>query len=105
MLDDATREKIDQHLPTYVTSQNPVDGTAGFIRILGYARVSQIIASSEAVVGVITVASTRSANALLVENNALIELDRQTEKQILFWSYTLPDPRATEKLAKARILF
>ena len=37
ILDDPTRAKIDAHLPDYATSQNPVDGTAGSIRTIGYS--------------------------------------------------------------------
>ena len=39
VLDDATRATIDVHLPSYATSQNPVDSTAQGVQKLGYATV------------------------------------------------------------------
>ena len=59
ILDATTRKNIDQYLPSYGTSQNPVDGTAGVINQIGYARISEMIAGASNVDTVVTIASTR----------------------------------------------
>ena len=46
ILDNTTRANIDQYLPSYGTSQNPVDGTAGVINQIGYARIREMIAEA-----------------------------------------------------------
>jgi acyl-CoA synthetase (NDP forming) len=101
MLDPATRADIDQHLPSYGTSQNPVDGTAGVIRELGYAKMSAMIAASDQVDAVISITSARNPATLQREPKALAELGSATTKPILMWSYTLPHPDVVTLLAKA----
>ena len=44
VLDDATRATIDVHLPSYGTSQNPVDSTAQGVQKLGYAAFARLVA-------------------------------------------------------------
>jgi len=101
MLDPGTRADIDQHLPSYGTSQNPVDGTAGVIRELGYAKMSAMIAASDQVDAVISITSARNPATLQREPKALAELGSATTKPILMWSYTLPHPDVVTLLAKA----
>ncbi len=101
MLDPGTRATIDQHLPSYGTSQNPVDGTAGVIRTLGYARVSSMITASERIDAVIAITSARNPATLQREPDALQALGRDTAKPVLMWSYTLPHPDVVTLLAKA----
>jgi acetyltransferase len=55
VLDDATRASIDVHLPSYATSQNPVDSTAQGVQKLGYAQFARLVAHSPSVDGVIVV--------------------------------------------------
>jgi acyl-CoA synthetase (NDP forming) len=101
MLDPATRANIDQYLPSYGTSQNPVDGTAGVVRQVGYARISEMIAASDAVDAVITIASTRLPDTLRKEQEKLTELARATDKPVMFWSYTLPHRDSVRVLAQS----
>ena len=101
MLDPATRANIDQYLPSYGTSQNPVDGTAGVVRQVGYARISEMIAASDAVDAVITIASTRLPDTLRKEQEKLTELARTTDKPVMLWSYTLPHPDSVRVLARS----
>ena len=42
-LDAATRKAIDVHLPSYGTSQNPVDSTAQGVHKLGYAEFARLV--------------------------------------------------------------
>ena len=100
ILDNATRANIDQYLPSYGTSQNPVDGTAGVINQIGYARISEMIAESSNVDTVVTIASTRVSHKLVSEKEKLLEVSRTTNKPIMFWSYTLPHQESAQVLAE-----
>jgi acetate---CoA ligase (ADP-forming) len=101
MLDPETRANIDQHLPSYGTSQNPVDGTAGVIRTLGYSRISNMLTASNSIDAVIAITSARNPATLSREPDALEALGRETTKPVLMWSYTLPHPDVVTMLAKA----
>ena len=59
VLDDAIRASIDIHLPSYATSQNPVDSTAQGVQKLGYAKFARLVAQSPSVDGVIVVITAR----------------------------------------------
>jgi acyl-CoA synthetase (NDP forming) len=60
-LDAETRGRIDVHLPSYGTSQNPVDCTAQAVRQLGYSKLASLVSASPRVDSVIVVVSARSA--------------------------------------------
>ncbi len=100
-LDAATRREIDKIIPSYGTSQNPVDGTAQAIRSAGYAGLAGRVAPSPMVDGLIVVMSGRAGEHVLHEREALIKLRRETNKPIFMWSYTLPVPMTLETLAEA----
>ena len=100
ILDNTTRANIDQYLPSYGTSQNPVDGTAGVINQIGYARISEMIAEASNVDTVVTIASTRVSHKLVSEKEQLSEVSRTTKKPIMFWSYTLPHQESAQVLAE-----
>jgi acyl-CoA synthetase (NDP forming) len=95
-LDPNTRARIDKDLPAYATSQNPVDGTAGAIRNIGYANLARMVGESPAVDAVIGITSARRAATFEEECEALTQLVRETSKPILIWSYTQPHPQAVE---------
>jgi acyl-CoA synthetase (NDP forming) len=99
-LDPETRARIDQHLPGYATSQNPVDGTAGVIRVVGYGNLLRMVAESPAVDAVIGITSARRASTYETERESLTQLARETEKPILLWSYTQPHPTSVEVLSQ-----
>jgi acetate---CoA ligase (ADP-forming) len=46
VLDEATRKSIDVHIPSYGTSQNPIDCTAQGVHKLGYATFAHLLAQS-----------------------------------------------------------
>ena len=100
ILDNTTRANIDQYLPSYGTSQNPVDGTAGVINQIGYARISEMIAEAPNVDTVVTIASTRVSHKLVSEKEKLLEVSKTTNKPIMFWSYTLPHQESAQVLAE-----
>ena len=89
-LEPEARARIDAHLPSYGTSQNPVDGTAQAIRTIGYCELARLVSLSERVDAVIAVVTARSAEVFQRERESLARLARETRKPILLWSYTLP---------------
>jgi acyl-CoA synthetase (NDP forming) len=100
-LDAETRREIDKIIPSYGTSQNPVDGTAQAIRSAGYAGLAGRVAPSPMVDGIIVVMSGRAGEHVAHEREALIKLRRETKKPIFMWSYTLPVSLTLETLAEA----
>ena len=100
-LDAATRARIDPLLPSYGTSQNPVDGTAQAIREIGYTGMAGFLESSPVIDAVVCVMSARSAHNLEHEAAKLAELKARSSKPIMMWSYTLPAQRSAEIAAAA----
>lgn len=100
-LDAATRAKLDPLLPSYGTSQNPVDGTAQAIRQLGYAGLIGPLVESPVIDGVIAIMSARSAEHLTHEREKLAAIKKAAGKPVLMWTYTLPAPAAVKVLSEA----
>jgi acyl-CoA synthetase (NDP forming) len=100
-LDAATRAILDPLLPSYGTSQNPVDGTAQAIRQIGYAGLAGPLVESPVIDGVICIMSARSAEGLTHEKEKLKALKAAARKPILMWSYTLPAAASVEVLSEA----
>lgn len=100
-LDGETRALIDVHLPSYGTSQNPVDLTAQAVHALGYAEFARIAAGSSALDAVIVVISGRSPRLLMGDREKLTKLARETAKPIFMWSYTQPAPACSELINEA----
>ncbi len=80
VLDDATRKAIDVHLPSYGTSQNPVDSTAQGVHKLGYAEFARLVGQSPMVDGVIVVVTARRSAFLENDLPKLQSLGREFEK-------------------------
>ena len=99
-LDAATRAVIDARIPAYGTSQNPVDGTAGAVREIGYANLLGMVRDSESVDAIIGITSARRASTYENERENLTKLARETEKPILIWSYTNPADEAVTSLSQ-----
>ena len=100
-LDADARTEIDAYLPTYGTSQNPVDGTAQAIREIGYAELARLVSSADNVDGIVMVASTRKKNGFERERDNFFKLGQSLEKPIACWSYTLPHETSVELFAEA----
>ena len=98
VLDDTTRQKIDAQIPSYGTSQNPVDVTAQGVHHLGYAAFAQMAADSPLIDGVIVVISARRSAFLEGDVEKLEALKRDSAKPVLMWTYTLPSERSIEIL-------
>jgi acyl-CoA synthetase (NDP forming) len=100
-LDAETRRVIDVHLPSYGTSQNPVDVTAQAIFKVGYGEFARLLAQSPSVDGVMMVSSLRRSEIVLRERELLEKVARETQKPILFWSYTQPSEQSVAIMGEA----
>ena len=100
-LDAETRSRVDVHIPSYGTSQNPVDCTAQAVRQLGYSKLASLVGASERVDSVIVVVSARSAEVYERERANLSWVGRETQKPIVMWSYTLPGAGPAKILSEA----
>jgi acyl-CoA synthetase (NDP forming) len=101
VLDDATRKAIDVHLPSYGTSQNPVDSTAQGVHKLGYAEFARLVGQSPLVDGVMVVVTARRSAFLENDLPKLQALGRDSKKPVFMWTYTLPSDRSVEILNEA----
>src|SRR5262245_42697241 len=100
-LDAATRAAIDVHLPSYGTSQNPVDVTAQAVHEKGYAAFARLLASSPLIDAVIMVVTARSTRLLLRDRTPLEQLARECTKPVLMWSYTQPVEASAKIVSEA----
>ena len=101
VLDDATRVALDAYVPSYGTTQNPVDSTAQGVQKLGYAQFARLVAQSPAVDGVIVVITARRSAFLEADLPKLKDLARECDKPVFMWTYTLPAERTIEILNEA----
>lgn len=95
-LDVKTREAIDVHLPSYGTSQNPVDSTAQGVHKLGYAAFARLVTQSELIDGVMVVVTARRSAFLAKDQAQLEALAHETNKPVFMWTYTLPSEKSIE---------
>ena len=98
VLDDETRKAIDVHLPSYGTSQNPVDSTAQGVHKVGYAEFARLSGLSPLIDGVIVVVTARRSAFLENDLPKLRVLARESKKPVFMWTYTLPSDRSIEIL-------
>jgi acetate---CoA ligase (ADP-forming) len=96
VLDDETRRAIDVHLPSYGTSQNPIDSTAQGVHKLGYAAFAQMAAQSPRIDSVIAVVTARRSAFLENDLEKLKKLKAESAKPVFMWTYTLPSERSVE---------
>ena len=101
VLDDPTRKSIDVHIPSYGSSQNPVDSTAQGVHKMGYATFAQLVAQSSLVDGVVVVVTARRSAFLEGDLEKLKELKKKIRKPVFIWTYTLPADRSVEILNEA----
>ena len=100
-LDAQTRATIDLHLPSYGTSQNPVDSTAQGVHKVGYAAFARLVAQSPRIDGVMVVVTARRSAFLSDDQPKLMALARETAKPVFMWTYTLPAEKSVEVLNEA----
>jgi acetate---CoA ligase (ADP-forming) len=101
VLDNATRAALGAYVPSYGTTQNPVDSTAQGVQKLGYAQFARLVAQSPSVDGVIVVITARRSSFLEADLPKLKDLARDCPKPVFMWTYTLPAERTVEILNEA----
>ena len=101
VLDEPTRHALEQHIPSYGTSENPVDSTAQGVHKMGYAAFAGIVAESPLIDGVIVVVTARRSAFLEGDLQKLKDLKRDSRKPVFMWTYTLPSERSVEILNEA----
>jgi acyl-CoA synthetase (NDP forming) len=101
VLDDETRRTIDVHLPSYGTSQNPIDSTAQGVHKLGYAAFAQMAAQSPLIDSIIVVVTARRSAFLEGDLEKLKKLRAESGKPVFLWTYTLPSERSVEIINEA----
>ena len=101
VLDDETRKAIDVHIPSYGTSQNPIDSTAQGVHQLGYAAFAQMAARSPLIDAVVVVVTARRSAFLENDLDKLKTLKAESRKPVFMWTYTLPSERSVEILNEA----
>ena len=101
VLDDETRKAIDVHIPSYGTSQNPVDSTAQGVHKMGYATFARLVAQSPLIDGVVVVVTARRSAFLEGDLQKLKDLKKDSAKPVFMWTYTLPADRSVEILNEA----
>jgi len=101
ILDAQTRALIDLDLPSYGTSQNPVDVTAQGVHQRGYAEFARRLTNSPTVDSVVLIITGRSPRLLIRDREPLQRLARETEKPVLIWSYTQPAPECIDLFNEA----
>ena len=102
-LDAETRKEIDPLLPSYASSQNPVDLTAQATREVGYARVIEILQRSPVIDMVVVVGSLATETLLRRDIVALGRVAKTSTVPIAFCAYTNASPAAVTLLAGAGI--
>ena len=100
-LEAPIRAAIDQHLPSYGTSQNPIDTTAQGVHKVGYAAFARLAAQSPSMDGVIMVVTARRSAFLSDDQPRLMALARETQKPVLLWTYTFPSEKSVEIVNEA----
>ena len=100
-LDAPTRAAIDVHLPSYGTSQNPVDSTAQGVHKIGYAAFARLVAQSPLIDGIMLVVTARRSAFLADDQAKLMALARETQKPVFLWTYTLPSEKSVEVVNEA----
>jgi acetate---CoA ligase (ADP-forming) len=101
VLDEATRKSIDVHIPSYGTSQNPVDCTAQGVHKLGYATFAHLVAQSPLIDGIVVVVTARRSAFLEIDLPKLENLRKESRKPVFMWTYTLPSERSVKILNAA----
>jgi acyl-CoA synthetase (NDP forming) len=101
VLDADTRKAIDVHIPSYGTSQNPVDSTAQGVHKMGYATFARLVADSPLIDGVVVVVTARRSAFLEGDLQKLKDLKKDSAKPVFMWTYTLPSDRSVEILNEA----
>ena len=101
--DGETRSQIEAFLPAYGAAQNPIDLTATAVRDVGYARVIDIVRRCATVDMIVVVGSLSYEYGIEKDRDALARVVGETDKPIVFFTYSTASPGAIELLARVGI--
>ena len=102
-MDAATRKEIDPLIPSFASSQNPIDLTAQAIREVGYARIIEILQRSAVTDMILVVGSLATETMLRRDIDAIRQVAEDSAVPIAFCAYTNASPAAIALLASAGI--
>jgi acyl-CoA synthetase (NDP forming) len=102
-MDAATRKEIDPLIPSFASSQNPIDLTAQAIREVGYARIIEILQRSPVTDIILVVGSLATETMLRRDIDAITRVAKDSPVPIAFCAYTNASPAAVALLASAGI--
>jgi acetate---CoA ligase (ADP-forming) len=102
-MDASTRKEIDPLIPSFASSQNPIDLTAQAIREVGYARIIEILQRSPVTDMILVVGSLATETMLRRDIDAITRVARDSAVPIVFCAYTNASPAAITLLAGAGI--
>ena len=100
-IDDATRVRLGENLPSYASTANPVDLTAQGLFDHGYAKPLEVLAASDAVDAVVVTCSMVRSDLITSDLDDLKRLGATCDKPIAFCAYTRANPEAVRALAAA----
>ena len=100
-LDAETRAKLDALIPSYGTSQNPIDSTAQGVQKMGYATFARLAAESPMTDGVMVVVTARRSAFLETDQPKLMALAKEIKKPVFLWTYTMPADKSVEIVNEA----
>ena len=100
-IDDATRARLGENLPSYASTANPVDLTAQGLFEHGYAKPLEVLAASAAVDAVVVTCSMIRSDLITSDLDDLKRLGTSSDKPIVFCAYTRANPEAVRALAAA----
>jgi len=98
-LDTETRARLEEEIPDYGTSQNPVDATATALRTMGFSGLIERTEPSPEIDVIVGVASTRITGSFDVDYDNLKRVGASLKKPVFFWSYNVPSEASYELLS------
>ena len=100
-IDDPTRVRLGENLPSYASTANPVDLTAQGLFDHGYVKPLEVLAASDAVDAVVVTCSMVRSDLITPDLDDLKRLGATCDKPIAFCTYTRANPQAVRALATA----
>ncbi|MCY4364327.1 MAG: acetate--CoA ligase family protein [Gammaproteobacteria bacterium] len=104
-LDTLTRRRLAEVLPPYASLGNPVDITAQGVIEAGYATPLKIMLASRELDAVVVVCATYSAEYIAADMETLRSIRQESDKPVLFCTYTAANPDAMKLLVEAGFPF
>jgi len=95
-LKEAERARLAEFIPSYGSTDNPVDITAQGVN--GYCRSLEILGNAEDIDAVVIALTLSHEGRLINEGQQIAELARRLGKPVLLYSYTIPTEGSRRRL-------